>query len=60
MSEEAKSLEAEAYRGSEASLSSPRRVASPVHQVASPVHRGSLSPASRNVASPGSRSRRGY
>ncbi|XP_020223571.1 lys-63-specific deubiquitinase BRCC36 [Cajanus cajan] len=65
LSEEAKSLEAEAYRGSEAGLGSPR-------QVASPVHRGGSSPGvrnlqgspeslgSRSVASPSSRSRKGY
>ncbi|KAL2332443.1 hypothetical protein Fmac_020024 [Flemingia macrophylla] len=65
LSEEAKSLEAEAYRGSEANLGSPR-------QVASPVHRGGSSPGvrnlqgspeslgSRSVASPGSWSRKGH
>ncbi|KAJ1413412.1 MPN domain [Sesbania bispinosa] len=53
LSEEAKSLEAEVSRGNEASLGSPR-------QVAAHVHRGSSSLGSRNVGSPGSRSRRGY
>ncbi|KAK7271159.1 hypothetical protein RJT34_26817 [Clitoria ternatea] len=45
LSEEAKSLEAEAYRGGEARLGSPRQV---------------TFPSLRNVASPGSRSRKGY
>ncbi|ESW22708.1 hypothetical protein PHAVU_005G174900 [Phaseolus vulgaris] len=66
LNEEAKSLEAEAYnRGNEASTGSPR-------QVASPANRGGSSPGLRNlqgspessgsrkVASPGSRSRKGY
>lgn len=65
LSEEAKSLEAEAYRGSEASVGSPRRVASPVHRGGSSpglrnLHDSPESLGSRNVASPGSRSRKGY
>ncbi|KAL2982485.1 hypothetical protein AAZX31_13G344000 [Glycine max] len=63
--EEAKSLEAEAYRGSEASVGTPRRVASPVHRGGSSpglrnLHDSPESLGSRNVASPGSRSRKGY
>ncbi|XP_027341919.1 lys-63-specific deubiquitinase BRCC36-like isoform X2 [Abrus precatorius] len=65
LSEEAKSLEAEAYRGSEASLGSPRQVASPVHRGGSSpglrnLHSSGESLGSRNVGSPGSRSRKGY
>ncbi|RDX70920.1 Lys-63-specific deubiquitinase BRCC36 [Mucuna pruriens] len=65
LSEEAKSLEAEAYRGSEASVGSPRQVASPVHRGGSSpglrnLHGSPESLGSRNVASPGSRSRKGY
>ena len=65
LGEEAKSLEAEASRASEASSGSPRQAASHVHRGSSSLgHRnlhGSAEPlGSRNVASPGSRSRKGY
>ncbi|CAJ1955124.1 unnamed protein product [Sphenostylis stenocarpa] len=66
LSEEAKSLEVEAYnRGSEAGVGSPRQVASPAHRGGSSpslrnLHSSPESPGSRNLASPGSRSRKGY
>lgn len=67
LSEEAKSLEAEASttRASEASVGSPRQVAPHLHRggSSSPGQRNSQSSSeslgSKNVASPGSRSRRG-
>ncbi|XP_014498577.1 lys-63-specific deubiquitinase BRCC36 [Vigna radiata var. radiata] len=66
LSEEAKSLEAESYnRGSEAGTGSPRQVASPTHRGGSSpglrnLHGSPESSGSRKVASPGSRSRKGY
>ncbi|KAI4329311.1 hypothetical protein L6164_021593 [Bauhinia variegata] len=60
LSNEAKSLEAEAFRGSEASSGSPRQV--PTHaRRGSPshAHRDLQASADRNLASPGSRSRKG-
>ncbi|KAK7335974.1 hypothetical protein VNO80_28145 [Phaseolus coccineus] len=66
LNEEAKSLEAEAYnRGSEASTGSPRQVASPANRGGSSpglrnLHGSPESSGSRKVASPGSRSRKGY
>ncbi|XP_061354784.1 uncharacterized protein LOC133299341 isoform X2 [Gastrolobium bilobum] len=65
LSDEAKSLEAEACRGSEASLGSPRQVASHVHRGSSSLgqrnlHSSGESLGSRSVGSPGSRSRKGY
>ncbi|XP_016169865.1 lys-63-specific deubiquitinase BRCC36 [Arachis ipaensis] len=63
--EEAKSLETEASRGSEASSGSPRQPASPANRGSSSLgHRNLHSSAeplgARNVASPSSRSRKGY
>ncbi|OIW03849.1 hypothetical protein TanjilG_30125 [Lupinus angustifolius] len=61
LSEEAKNLEAEASRVSEASLGSPRQV----HRGSSSLGQRNLqgsaeSPSSKNVSSPSSRSRKGY